>query len=65
MPVRSRALYHVLECGREKKERFAVLTVASSLTGEMCVFRINREGERKASLGNAEYGLSKTDNFVF
>ena len=49
----------------EKKERCAVLTVASSLTGEMCVFRINRE-EKKASLGNAEYGLStETDNFVF
>ena len=32
----------------EKKERFAVLTVASSLTREMCVFRINREEEKKA-----------------
>lgn len=50
----------------EKKERFAVLTVASSLTGEMCVFRINREEEKKASLGNAEYGLRmETDNFMF
>lgn len=61
----SRALYHVLECGRGK-ERFAVLTVASSLTGETVVFRINREEEKEASLGNAECGLRmEMDNFVF